>query len=259
MSAVWLLAALILIYALLLLYLWTGRTETHVQSDALDETRIITVFNSTAAGAPSVVVYSLDGEGIRHGLLPAANGSIIAWLNGEAAPMIVGVHTVGSRDVDLRSRNVQPAYWRPDIRGRAEQFDLFLIGELRNAVEKRFGKSAKKYLFGHSLAGFYTIDMASRRSDHGFDGLFAFSPTFSHDVSLQSRVSSVCANAAHLYANIGLESDRDTKMFEETEIIFEQHKPCQGRIELQHHPLMIHQIIMLTGQWAAFNRIYAAR
>jgi predicted alpha/beta superfamily hydrolase len=240
-------------YAILLAWIWSGRAEVTINSAALSETRAATVFN---AGS-KIIIYSLDGEGIRHGLLPAANGTAIARLNGEPAPTIVAVHTQSNRDVDLRPARVEPAYWRPDIKGRSHLFDKFLIAELRANIERRFGAPRKRYLFGHSLGGFYAIDLLTRRSDYGFDGLFAFSPTFSHDMSLLRRFGVACANGNQLYANIGLESERDTDVFNKAEAEFKKIEVCEKRVELRRHPAMIHQIVMLTGQVAAFNRIYS--
>jgi predicted alpha/beta superfamily hydrolase len=246
-------------YALILLHFWTGRVEMNVQSAALSERRVVTLFNATSADASRPIIYSLDGEAIRHGLLPAANGAIIAWLHGYQAPTVVAIHTRQNRDVDLRPISVKPAYWRPNIKGRAPDFDVFLITEMRAAIEKRFGQPKKRYLMGHSLGGFYAIDMASRRSDHGFDGLFAFTPTFSHDMSLLKRLGSTCANSPILYANIGLESGRDTAVFQKAARVIAASSKCDGKVTLARHPGMIHSVAMVTGQIAAFFQIYSDR
>jgi predicted alpha/beta superfamily hydrolase len=255
-AVVWLTFILALGYAILLARLWMGRQDMQLQSAALGEPRLATIYNGGNGSSSRLMIYSLDGEGVRHGLMPAANGALVAWFNGHKAPMVIAVHTQPNRDVDLRPAKVQQAYWRPDIKGRAASFDMFLLNELRAKVEGRFGKPSTRYLFGHSLGGFYAIDMASRRQDHGFDGLFTFSPTFSHDLSLLKRFATVCNNANRIYANIGLESGRDTDVFGKAEAAFAKIELCQKKVELRRHPGMIHQIVMLTGQIAALNRIY---
>ena len=43
-------------------------------------------------------------------------------------------------------------------------------------------------LDGHSLAGLYALDLASRKRGQ-FSGVFAFAPTFSHDTSITRRLA----------------------------------------------------------------------
>jgi predicted alpha/beta superfamily hydrolase len=249
----WLVVILIASYAVVLASVANSRVDLTVLSAALGETRKISVYGA-AQGAASI--YSLDGDKTRHSLLPAAHGAIIAWLSGDSAPMVVAVHAQGTRDIDLRPESVEPAYWRPSIKGRGPAFDAFLLRELRGEIEKRFGRPKKRYFFGHSLAGFYAIDMASRQDGHGFDGLFAFTPTFSHDLSLLDRLDNVCSNSFALYANIGLESRRDTAVFEKTKAAFAKESACKTKVSLSWHPGMIHQVVMITGQVEALSTIF---
>jgi predicted alpha/beta superfamily hydrolase len=252
-AAGWFVVILIVSYAVVLASVGNSRIDLTVQSAALGETRKISVYGA-AQGAVSI--YSLDGDKTRHSLLPAAHGAIIAWLSGDSAPMVVAVHAQGTRDIDLRPETVEPAYWRPDIKGRGPAFDAFLLKELRGEIEKRFGRPKKRYFFGHSLAGLYAIDMASRQADHGFDGLFAFTPTFSHDLSLLNRLGKACEHSAVLYANIGLESRRDTAVFERARVAFANEPACKANVNLSWHPGMIHQTVMVTGQVEALNSIF---
>ena len=257
--ALWFGALLALGYASLIGFVWISRTQFDIKSDALDEARHITVFGVSREmpRLQSVVVYALDGENHRNGLMPAAHGLVMAWLNGQPSPLVVAVHNNGKRDVDFRPVRVTPASWRPNIKGRGSAFDVFLMSELRPEIERRFGKAKRRFLFGHSLAGFYVLDMPTRSANHRFDGLFAFSPTFSHDLSLISRLGTACTNSRHLYANIGLESGRDTDIFGRAERELARNPACQGKTSLSHHRGMVHQIVMLTGQIEAFHHIYS--
>lgn len=241
-------------YVLLLGWVWAERFEFSVYSEALKEHRRITVFGRRSVQKPSVI-YALDGDKYRHALLPAAHAVVIATLYGRQAPLFVAVHDHGQRDIDFRPAKVQPAYWRPDISGRSPLFDRFLIEELRSAIEKRFGPPGRRYLFGHSLGGYYAVDMATRQSRHGFSGLFAFSPTFSHDVSVLTRLDRACANTPYIYASIGLESGRDSAMFNRAESSVRTKAICAGRISMARHPGMLHQLIMLSGQLSALRKI----
>jgi hypothetical protein len=248
----WLFLLVGLPYALLLAWVWNGRTEISVRSAALGEQRNVTLFGNDT----SVIIYALDGDKYRHGLLPAANGALIAWLSGKSRPLIVAIHDHGGRDRDFRPAKVKPAYWRPDISGRAAAFDIFLLEELPAVIERRRGVAEKRYLFGYSLGGFYALDMPTRQKQHGFAGIYAFSPTFSHDLSLIDRISASCVASRHIYVNIGLESGRDTEVFNKAENVISRQPPCKGRIRLARHPGAVHQLVMLTGQIAAFGNIY---
>jgi predicted alpha/beta superfamily hydrolase len=253
----WLVALAGIGYAALLLTTWTNRTEMSVPSKALNESRKITIFGGVGSTRSAVAIYSLDGDKHRHALLPAAHGALFAWASGRSRPLFVAIHDQGRRDHDLRPATAKPAYWRPNISGRAADFDTFLLQELRNEIEARFGASRKRYLFGHSLGGLYALDMPTRQPEHGFVGLYAFSPTFSHDLSLLDRLETACISTSHIYANIGLESDRDTDVFRDAEKQVQASPACRRRFETSHHPGMIHAVVMLTGQFAAFQQIFA--
>lgn len=254
-----LLAVLVAVaYTILLSFIWNNRVELKMASAALSEQRTIMLFGAHEGGQKDqVAIYSLDGNKFRHSLLPATHGAVLAWLTGETAPLVIAVYDHGKRDIDFRPVKVSPAYWRPKITGRGPAFDQFLLNELRPLVEQRFGSPKERYLFGHSLAGFYAIDMAARKSSHGFKGLYAFSPTFSHDLSILNRLEVACANSASIYANIGLESDRDTEVFGKAEEAFVSAPICRSKGKLTRHPGMIHAVVMITGQIEAFFQIYA--
>ena len=261
----WLIGLAGLGYAALLVWVWTGRTELTVRSEALSETRRVTLFgvNTQQYNPRSAMIYALDGDKMRNGLLPAAHGILIAWVFGEQGPLLIAIHDEGRRDVDFRPARVRPAAWRPTISGRGAAFDVFLLKELRTEIERhsvlagpRHGLPGRRFLFGHSLGGFYALDMPTRQRQHGFDGIFAFSPTFSHDLSLLDRLQDACTNSRHLYANIGVESGRDTKLFDQVQKLVDGQPTCRGKFTVARHPAMLHQIVMLTGQVAAFWLIY---
>ncbi len=225
-----------------------------IASKALDEARTVTVFGS-AKGQTTEVIYSLDGDKYRHGLIPAAHSTLIAWLSGRPSPTFVAIHDHGARDTDFRPAYVRPAYWRPNISGRGPAFDMFLMQELRGQVEQKLGRGAKRYLFGHSLGGYYALDMAARQPQHGFAGIYAFSPTYSHDLSLLERLDSVCENSKHLYLNIGLESGRDTEVFNRVKSAVKISNVCRNKVVFGEHFGVIHGLIMITGQISALRQI----
>jgi predicted alpha/beta superfamily hydrolase len=257
-KAAWVFAVLSLWYCALLASFWLNRSVLFIQSAALSERRSVTVFGASGLVPKSgeVAVYSLDGDKHRHALMPAAHGAVIAWLHGDRAPLFVAIHDHRRRDVDFRPAKVQPASWRPNISGRGAAFDRFLLTELQPEITRRFGSVQRQYLFGHSLGGFYTLDMPTRQANHGFAGLYAFSPTFSHDLSLIDRLATTCANSKNVYMNIGLESARDTAIFAQAKTALQRNERCKANVQISRHFGVVHQLIMLSGQIAAFQDIY---
>jgi predicted alpha/beta superfamily hydrolase len=256
--AAWAAGVLSLCYSALLASVWLNRSELIVESNALAERRSVTIFGAKDSSSEThdVAVYSLDGDKHRHALMPAAHGAVVAWLHGDRAPLFVAIHDNQRRDVDFRPAKVQPASWRPNISGRGAAFDRFLLTELQPEINRRFGGVKRRYLFGHSLGGFYTLDMPTRQARHDFAGLYAFSPTFSHDLSLIDRLSITCANSKNVYMNIGLESARDTAIFGQAEAALRRNAPCTANVRITRHFGVVHQLIMLSGQIAAFQDIY---
>lgn len=244
----WALRIAVLLAAVICLlsgWLWWSSERGTVQSEALGEARDYRVFNPGARGA---LVYALDGQTIRNGLSPAVLLTLGAIVQGKPLPQIVAIHSNSSRDRDFRPATSTPTYWRPNIVGHAPKFDRFLFDELFPKFEHSAPPSRPRYLLGHSLAGLYALDLAARRTGH-FTGVFAFAPTFSHDTSIMARLPLACGHGTLLYANWGLESARDTAVFQQTVAEWKAAKTCRGRPPLtaRHHG-SLHQTIMVTGQ-----------
>lgn len=216
-----------------------------IVSSALAEERIYTVFGAQNNGP---MVYSLDGGSLRNGLFPVTITTIASWTKGQSPPKIVAVHSNANRNRDFRPAKVQPEYWRPDIAGRSADFDRFLLDELMPQVEKQYRKTPKRYLFSHSLSGLYALEVAARQPDV-FAGVYAFSPTFSHDMSIQERLAKLCRNNLIIYANIGLESGRDSAVFDKVSDGWTSAPECKSNpLILRRHPGILHALIMTTGQ-----------
>jgi predicted alpha/beta superfamily hydrolase len=237
-------AAATVVFALLANWQWSGSTQYSMRSASLDETRVYRVFNRLSDGP---VIYSLDGNYMRNGLFPAVIFSTAAILRGQPLPKIVAVDSTASRDRDFRPLTSSPTYWRPSIAGRANDFDSFLFYELLPRIEGK-ESNVQRYIMGHSLSGLYVLDLASRKPGR-FAGFFAFAPTFSHDVSIRSRLPTSCGANTFLYANWGLESERDTDVFEKTIAEWKAAKRCRRHPPLtSRHYGSLHATIMLTGQ-----------
>jgi predicted alpha/beta superfamily hydrolase len=238
-----------LAFTLLCVSIWQRRVELTVHSKALGDVRRVSVFNSRD-NSPSheTQIVSLDGQTYRNGVIAAATATLVSLIRWQSVPIVIAVHDMGKRDIDMRPKSVQPAYWRPNISGRSAQFDIFVTKELAGEVEQRFGVPTKTFLMGHSLGGFYALDLASR-SPRAFDGFLAYSPTFSHDLSLLNRLGVACSRAQFIYFNIGLESRRDDAIFERVASL----KACESRsVNIERHFGMIHAVVMLTGQASGF-------
>jgi predicted alpha/beta superfamily hydrolase len=244
---VWLLTFLGIAYVTLLASLWNNRVEFVVSSAALGEARSVTVF-APAQKPHAVAIYALDGDRFRNGLLLATNAAIVSTLRGQPRPVVIAIHSGAARDRDFRPPTVSPASWRPNTVGRSPSFDVFLIEEARTAAEARFEPPKERWLFGHSLGGFYALDMPTRRQSHGFSAVYAFSPTFSHDLTLIDRLDMTCKPTSRVYANIGIESRRDTDVFARARKAFVSAGACREKVTLSRHFGVLHQAIMLTGQ-----------
>lgn len=225
---------------------WATSKAHTIQSNALQERRMYRVFNEHSDGP---VIYALDGNSPSNSLAPAVLFSVSALLRGQVIPKIVAVHSNASRDRDFRPPNSAPTYWRPKIAGRSGQFDKFLLAELLPAIENREPKGKRRYLMGHSLSGLYALDLATRKPNR-FAGIFAFAPTFSHDISIDERLQRSCNLGTSIYVNWGLESVRDTAVFDSIMARWKAYPGCRQVVPLaSRHFGSLHQTIMLTGQF----------
>lgn len=227
---------------------WTTSTVHTLDSAALHESRIYRVFNPHSNAQ---IVYSLDGDTLRNSLAPAVVFSVGAILSGQEPPKIVAIYSNANRDRDFRPATSAPTYWRHQIVGRSIEFDRFLLGELLPAVEGRQHNDTRRYIMGHSLSGLYALDLATRVPGR-FNGVFAYAPTFSHDMTISDRLPIACNNNTILYANWGLESARDTEVFATVAARWKADRRCYQRppIAARHYG-SLHQIIMLTGHMHA--------
>lgn len=224
---------------------WSTSVARTIVSAALHETRTYRVFNPSSEAR---IIYSLDGGTLTNSLAPAVVFTIAAILRGQDPPKIVAVYSNASRDRDFRPVTSAPTYWRPRIVGRSSAFDTFLMRELMPQIEVRQVSGIRRYLLGHSLSGLYALDLATRVPGQ-FVGVFAFAPTFSHDTTISRRLPISCNAKTILYANWGLESSRDTKLFAATVSQWKADHRCLQRLPLTpRHYGSLHQIVMLTGQ-----------
>lgn len=238
-------AFLLLVFGLLAAWQWLGSDEYRIKSKALQETRTYRVFNAKSDGP---IVYSLDGQSFRNSLAPAVWFSLTAIFSGRDLPKVIAIHSNANRDNDFRRAQSTPTYWRPSTSGHSGNFDAFLINELQPVAEAQAPSRVRSYLMGHSLSGLYALDLATRKPGQ-FAGIFAFAPTFSHDTSIIERLPKSCGDDTLIYANWGLESARDTAVFDETIARWTAAPECQKNLPtISYHPGSIHQTIMVTGQ-----------
>ena len=240
-----LVVGILLVASLLSAWQWTTSTVHRIDSVALQEVRAYRVFNPHSEAQ---IIYSLDGDTLRNSLAPAVVFSIAAILQAQYPPKIVSVYSNTSRDRDFRSVKSTPTYWRPQIVGRSNAFDTFLLSELVPQIEGRQAISMRRYLLGHSLSGLYALDLTTRVPGR-FAGVFAFAPTFSHDTTIGGRLAISCTANTVLYANWGLESARDTDVFAKTVAQWKADRRCRQRPpSTPRHYGALHQVVMLTGQ-----------
>lgn len=158
------------------------------------------------------------------------------------------MESTGDRDKDFRPISSTPTRWRSKIPGHSDRFDRFLVEELFVEVEGENAGETQRFLTGHSLAGLYALDLAAHEPEL-FGGVFVFAPTFSHDISIANRLPHACAADLDIYANWGLESARDTEVFETTVKRWKSDAGCRRFTPVtRRHYGAIHQIVMITGQ-----------
>lgn len=223
---------------------WSKSERKFIASQALEEERAYRVFNPNSDGP---ILYSLDGHMMRNSLFPAIIFSVNSFIRSQPLPKIIAIESTSSRDRDFRPSQGTPTYWRPTISGRAADFDRFIFNELIPEIEGNTQAENERYIMGHSLSGLYVMDLAGRDTT-SFSGYFAFAPTFSHDLSIQERLQHSCRSGAIIYSNWGLESARDTEVFEETVSAWKSQPECRLHQPITpRHYGSIHATIMFTG------------
>ena len=156
----------------MLFWQWEASEAHVISSRALGSDRTYRVFNPNSHGP---VIYALDGQNARHGLLPAVIFSVTAAVKGQELPKIVAIASGKDRDADFRNARSEPELWRPRIAGHANRFDSFLIGEIIPVIEGEAIGQTPRFVMGHSLAGLYALDLGARHPD-AFDGIFLVLP-----------------------------------------------------------------------------------
>lgn len=241
-----LIAAVVITFSLVV---WADAEELVIQSEPLGEHRRLVMYNQHGqSGAP--IIIALDGDKLRHGLAPAVQARLLSMVSGKPTPIIIAVDGMGKREGDFRNVRSQPAEWRPVVSGRAPLFDAFLIREVFPLAERQANHTSGIYLFGHSLAGLYTADFSTRNPAlANYRGFAAFSPTFSHDLSVIGRLPQLCRTKLAGLMTIGLESSREMELFKAAENHMADAPDCQkSAVSMARHPGAIHQIVMLPGQ-----------
>ncbi len=135
-----------------------------------------------AAGYP--VLYLLDGaatfgtlvEAIRmRAHRPAATGVVPAVVVGIGSER-EGPYDRVRRTFDYTPPNAAGAATGLETGGR-DAFERFLLGELAERIESRYPiDSSRRSLLGHSLGGFFVLDLLLRRPD-AYTGYVAISPS----------------------------------------------------------------------------------
>lgn len=212
-------------------------------SQALGESRAYRAYFEGSDRA----LYILDGQMDRNAWVAASFYSFGSLLRGKQAPTIIAVHSGSNRDIDFRNGRSDPSDWRPVISGRAQDFDRFLLDELLPHIEEN--RPRDKTLSGFSLSGLYSIDFVARHPD-AFMAVQAFSPTFSHDKSIVGRLQKTCESAGRHFVSWGLESRRDTAVFEEAMKAWSEHTDCADNPPIdRRHFGVIHPLIMVSGHF----------
>ncbi len=216
-----------------------GQTDSHI----LGETRGFKVFLPASYNekndASYPVVYSLDGEKVRHGELMAANARMLAFLTDTPEVIIVAVYTHGHRTRDFAPDRGAPA------------FTQYLGTELRPLIDAQFRTSGQNVISGHSYGGLYAL-YAFAEHPGLFDAHFAFVPSVFHYEGIleqmQNRLNDSHRPKSSLLLVSGAESQRKFWRGFDGVVKRLQEAPNDTILwDKGHYPLP-HPLIMLAGQ-----------
>ncbi|MFC4348381.1 alpha/beta hydrolase [Kordiimonas lipolytica] len=232
--------AAVLVAFLALFY--RGGTDGQLRSDVLDELRGFSVFLPAGYEDNAVrrypVVYSLDGEKVRHGALMAANARMLAALTETPEVILVAVHTHGNRTRDYAPNK------------GAAAFTEYLGVELRAHIDAYFRTSGRNIISGHSYGGLYAL-YAFAEHPGLFDAHLAFVPSVFHYEPIVDGVKhrlSLQGAPTSLFLVSGMESQQ--KFWDGFNGVVNQlqARPQQNVEWLVAHYPLPHPLIMLPGQ-----------
>jgi len=237
--------AAVLVAFLALFY--RGGTDGQLRSDVLDEVRGFSVFLPAGYEDDPVrrypVVYSLDGEKVRHGALMAANARMLAALTETPKVILVAVHTHGNRTRDYAPNKGVAA------------FTEYLEFELRAHIDAHFRTSGRNIISGHSYGGLYAL-YAFAEHPGLFDAHLAYVPSVFHYEPIVDRVQRRLTQSrapTSLFLVSGMESQQ--KFWDGfNSVLDELQAKSQQNVKWQvaHYPLP-HPLIMLPGQVSAMR------
>lgn len=134
------------------------------------------------------VIYVLDGESHFHHVGNAVK--ILKELRRMPDAIVVAIPNNGNR---LR-----------DLTFEKEPFKRFLTGEVVPMIDKRYRTSDRKVLFGHSMAGAFSLFLLTAEPD-AFDGFIAASPGVQgEDAALLTLLPNLFAQNKHLEKSVYL-------------------------------------------------------
>jgi len=171
------LPALILAFSLAPEALGGGARVFEIPSVALRETRVVKAFLPNGyedSGERLPVLYKLDGEWDS----PAFSLALERLAREGRIPRMI---LVAVENTD-RHRDMTPTRVAGHSRtGEADNFLDFFRRELIPFIDARLRTTSERFLFGHSLAGLFTV-YAFLSAPDLFDGYIATSPSLPHDL-----------------------------------------------------------------------------
>ena len=226
------------------LFLRNGE-EFRLYSNILQEQRDYAVYLPSGfdPGESYPVVYSLDGEKVRHSAILAANARMMHALGLAPKVIVVAVHSMGKRGRDFLSSDA------------AATFLEFLEYELIPAIENRFPACEQRILSGHSLGGLFAF-YALIEKPRLFDAYFSYDPSVLYDDELVNRIRQSDGNAHNksVYVNSGFHTQRYEQRYDEVIALLKAEEKVLSDITDRYLPLP-HSLIMLPGQLEALARL----
>lgn len=223
-------------------------TRHRIHAPAFNETRELWVAAPDSGKTQKMVVlYVLDGEDhFRHAVLAAET------LHREGrlpACVVVGVNNHGRRTRDLGDH--------------AEPFRRFLLTQVVPYIEKQYAVQGPRTLFGHSLAGFFSLSLLADHPE-AFDNLITASPVvhFRRGELLQKmphRLAQSPTGTKHIFTSMASptqEGARATAALKQFRALLQDKAPPRWSHSSADYPALTHMTTPYPTLYQGLNEVF---
>ncbi len=221
-------------------------TRHRIKAPTLNETRELWVA-APAKTQKAVVIYVLDGEDhFRHATLAAET-----LYREERMPACV---VVGINNHGLRTR---------DLGDDAEPFRRFFLKQVVPYIEQHYAVVGPRTLFGHSLAGFFSLSLLADHPE-AFDNIITASPVvhFRRGELLQKmphRLAQPQSGAKNFFTSMASaeqEGARATAALTQLRIMLNEKAPTGWSHSSRDYPALTHMTTPYPSLYQGLNEVF---